>query len=298
MTGGTGLEAFGATGAGDGGTGIKVTGGAGGNGFGGTALEALGGNSSSADAGIALAGFGGENDNGNGGTGLYAEGGIGKGIGNFGGFGLFVTAGFGTDGADEGLAAFLQGDVEVFAGSLSVKGNFSATGTKMFKIDHPLDPENKYLNHAAIESSEVLNVYSGNITTDQNGDAIVTLPDWFEALNKDFRYQLTVVGTFAQAIVADEIRSNRFAIKTNAPKVKVSWQVTGVRNDRGMRKQPFKVEEIKAERERGHYLQPEAFDQTEEMSIQWARYPERMQQIKQRRIKTEQTQLEKQPNRR
>src|ERR1035441_2021073 len=41
-------------------------------------------------------------------------------------------------------------------------GNFSVAQTKNFRIDHPLDPTNKYLYHASIESSEVLNQYSGN----------------------------------------------------------------------------------------------------------------------------------------
>src|SRR5205085_12400073 len=101
-------------------------------------------------------------------------------------------------------------------------GSLSVSGTKNFKIDHPLDPENKYLYHAAIESSEVLNIYSGNVTTDENGDATVFLPEWFEALNRDFRYQLTVIGSFNQAMVASKIKDNTFTIKTNGAKVEVS----------------------------------------------------------------------------
>jgi hypothetical protein len=158
-------------------------------------------------------------------------------------------------------------------------------GTKDFMIDHPLDPENKYLFHASIESSEVLNIYSGNVVTDANGDAVVTLPDWFEVLNKDLRYQLTVIGTFAQAMVAGEVKDHRFAIKTSAPGVKVSWQVTGVRSDAMMRKHPFKVEEDKPGFERGTYLAPEAFGQPEEKGSEWARHPDLMLQIKEEREK-------------
>jgi hypothetical protein len=155
----------------------------------------------------------------------------------------------GSDFGTGALAGIFQGNVKIEprisqAGDLTVSGKLQVTsGMKMFHIDHPLDPENKYLNHAAIESSEVLNVYSGNITTDVRGDAVVQLPGWFEALNKDFRYQLTVVGTFARAIVAEEIKSNRFVIQTDAPNVKVSWQVTGVRSDPTARKFKFEVEE-------------------------------------------------------
>jgi hypothetical protein len=79
-----------------------------------------------------------------------------------------------------------------------------------FRIDHPGDPENKYLTHSYVESDDRLNVYSGNVTTDANGDTTVGLPDYFEALNQDFRYQLTVIGQFAQSMVAEEIRNNRF----------------------------------------------------------------------------------------
>jgi hypothetical protein len=174
-----------------------------------------------------------------------------------------------------------HGFAGVFFGEVEVQGNFNVTvGTKNFKIDHPLDPANKYLYHAAIESSEVLNVYSGNTVTDAAGEATIALPDWFESINTDLRYQLTVIGTFAQAIVADEVRNNHFAIRTSAPNVKVSWQVTGVRSDAAMKKHPFKVVEAKPDRERGHYLVPEAFEQPEEKNIQWARYPAPMKQMK------------------
>jgi hypothetical protein len=183
------------------------------------------------------------------------------------------------------------------AGDLVVAGKLQVTsGMKMFHIDHPLDPENKYLNHAAIESSEVLNVYSGNIITDSNGDAVVTLPDWFEALNSDFRYQLTVVGTFAQAIIAEKIKGNRFAIKTNGANVEVSWQVTGVRSDPTARKFKFEIEEEKRKDERGFYLNPDAFGQPEEKSIQWARAPEALKRLKQQLIEAEQMRKQAKPN--
>ena len=51
-----------------------------------------------------------------------------------------------------------------------------------------------------------MNIYNGNITTNETGEATVTLPDYFEALNIEFRYQLTVIGTFAQAIIAEKYK--------------------------------------------------------------------------------------------
>jgi len=100
-----------------------------------------------------------------------------------------------------------------------------------FIIDHPQDPYNKYLFHSFVESPDMKNIYDGNVVTDNLGNATVQLPDYFESLNIEFRYQLTVIGQFAQAIISEEISENTFKIKTDKPNVKVSWQVTGVRND-------------------------------------------------------------------
>jgi hypothetical protein len=111
----------------------------------------------------------------------------------------------------------------------------------------------------------------------------VQLPDWFEALNRDFRYQLTVLGTFAQAIVAEKIKNNQFTIKTSAPNVEVSWQVTGIRKDEYANKHRIAVEVDKPEVERGTYLHPESFNQPEEKGVLMVRYPQIMQQLKEMR---------------
>ena len=156
------------------------------------------------------------------------------------------------------------------------QGGTLSKGGGSFKIDHPLDPENKFLYHSFVESPDMKNIYDGTVTTDANGDAVVTLPDWFEALNRDFRYQLTVIGTFAQAMVAEEINANRFAIKTSLPGVKVSWQVTGIRQDAWANKNRIPVEQNKPDLERGYYLHPDAFGLPEERGLDWARDPEGM----------------------
>ena len=243
---GTGLSATGGfTDHGIGGEGVRASGANSSTGTGGDGVFANGGSTSSGNAGAGVRVIGGSAViEGNGGHGFVANGGSGRGSLNSAGHGIVARQGFGSDGAADGLAGLFNGDVEV-------SGNLNVTGTKNFKIDHPLDPENKYLIHAAIESSEVLNVYSGNVTTNHNGEAVVTLPEWFEALNRDLRYQLTVIGTFAQAIIAEKVKGNRFIIRTNAPDVEVSWQVTGVRSDASMKKHAFKAEQEKPSRERG-----------------------------------------------
>jgi hypothetical protein len=113
-----------------------------------------------------------------------------------------------------------------------------------------------------------------------HGDAIVELPDWFETLNRDFRYQLTVIGEFAQAIVSGKIANHRFAIKTDKPNVEVSWQVTGIRQDPWANAHRIPVEEIKPERERGLYLHPELYGAPIERGVVWARHPEMMRGLK------------------
>jgi len=160
---------------------------------------------------------------------------------NYGVFG--VASGSGTN-----YAGYFQGDVHV-TGTLTA-------GSKSFKIDHPLDPENKYLIHTSVESPDMMTVYNGNATTDANGRAWVELPAYFEALNRDYRYQLTVIGAFSQAIVAQKIKDNRFLIRTDKPKVEVSWQVTGIRQDPYANAHRSPVEQDKPKAQRGLYLHP------------------------------------------
>jgi hypothetical protein len=283
-SGGEGVEAHGGTSLlshAVGGTGVVAFGGNSSAGAGGVGVRALGGSGASGRGGDGVFAIGADSANDNGGVGVIAGGGISHGAGKTAGTGIFAVGGLGIDGAADG-------DAGVFIGNVTIVDDLNVTGTKNFKIDHPLDPENKYLYHAAIESSEVLNVYSGNVTTNEQGEAVVMLPDWFEALNKDLRYQLTVIGTFAQAIVAEKVKHNRFTIKTNAPNVEVSWQVTGVRSDAAMLKRPFKAEEEKPERERGTYLNPGAFNHPEERGLEWARHPEMMPRMKEAREQVKQ----------
>jgi len=145
-----------------------------------------------------------------------------------------------------------------FVGNVHVAGVLSKSSGS-FKIDHPLDPENKYLSHSFVESPDMMNIYNGNTVTDKEGNAIVKLPEYFEALNMEFRYQLTVIGEFAQAIISKKIEANTFKIKTDKPNIEVSWQVTGVRNDAFARKNRIPVEEDKEVENVGTYLNPEAF---------------------------------------
>jgi hypothetical protein len=151
-----------------------------------------------------------------------------------------------------------NGFAGLFVGRVRVTGALQKAGGG-FTVDHPTDPENKYLSHSFVESPEMLNVYSGTVTTNRDGVATVRLPAYCEALNRDFRYQLTVIGEFARAMVSKEINDNEFAIRTDPGSVKVCWQVTGVRKDAWAEANRIPVEETKPPAERGRYLHPELF---------------------------------------
>ena len=108
-----------------------------------------------------------------------------------------TDTGFGVVGACQSNSVGMAG---LFVGRVQVSGTFSAT-TKNFRIDHPLDRANKYLVHSSVESSERMYVYRGVVRTDSSGYATVIVPTWFDALNENIQYQLTVV---------DESDSNEF----------------------------------------------------------------------------------------
>ncbi|MFD9268806.1 hypothetical protein ACFWB1_36265 [Streptomyces goshikiensis] len=155
---------------------------------------------------------------------------------------------------------------------LDVNGNLTVTGSVIqgssgFMIDHPLDPANKYLSHSFVESPDMATFYGGVVETDGQGKATVALPEYFEALNRDFRYQLTPVGGLAQAAVIDEIKDNRFTLRTDRPGVKVSWQVTGVRQDAWAEAHRIANEQDKPESERSFYLHPGEHGQPESAAL-------------------------------
>ena len=173
------------------------------------------------------------------------------------GFGVYGTVSSGAaaiavyGGSASGFAGY-------FSGKVHVNGVLSKSGGS-FKIDHPLEPERKYLSHSFVESPDMMNIYNGNVVTDEDGLAWVELPEWFEALNRDFRYQLTVLGsgeTWAQARIYRKMEHSRFQIQTSVPRTEVSWQVTGVRQDAWANAHRIPVEEDKPASDQGTYLHP------------------------------------------
>ena len=161
-----------------------------------------------------------------------------------------------------------------YVGNVDITGTL-AKGGGSFKIDHPLDPANRYLQHSFVESPDMMNIYNGNVTLDDQGEAVVQLPDWFETLNMDFRYQLTPIGAPGPDLyIAEEIEDNHFKIAGGEPGIKVSWQVTGIRHDPYAEAHRIEVEMDKPENEKGKYLHPDLYGQPETMGVNYHLLPE------------------------
>jgi hypothetical protein len=179
----------------------------------------------------------------------------------------------------------------VLNGKVKITGNLEKAGGS-FKIDHPLDPANKYLCHSFVESPDMKNVYDGVVVLDNKGKAEIELPDWFGILNKDFRYQLTAIGAPGPNLyIAEEIskantkyssksssnknknNNSRFKIAGGTSGMKVSWQVTGIRKDPWANANRIQVEEDKPAKERGYYLHPDVYGQPEEKGISHLLFP-------------------------
>jgi hypothetical protein len=173
------------------------------------------------------------------------------------GAGLFGNAtGVGT----YGIYAYSENSDSLYVdGSAQVTGTLSKGGGS-FKIVHPLDPAGKYLYHSFVESPDMMNVYNGTVTLDGKGQATVELADFCEALNRDYRYQLTPIGSPAPELhISQEVRGGAFAIAGGKADQKVSWQVTGIRQDAWANANRIAVEVDKPAEDRGRYLHPELF---------------------------------------
>jgi hypothetical protein len=175
-----------------------------------------------------------------------------------GGTGVLGTAN-GT-GDSYGVLAYSENSYAlVVEGTSAFTGAMSKPGGS-FKIDHPVDPGSKYLYHSFVESPDMKNVYDGTVTLDAKGQATVELPDWFEALNRDFRYQLTaLLGAAPDLHVSALVADGKFSIAGGKAAQQVSWQVTGIRQDAWANANRIPVEVDKKAEDQDRYLHPELF---------------------------------------
>ncbi len=206
--------------------------------------------------GVGISGFGGAN-----GVGAFGTGTGNTGFGTVGtvtnGNGAIGVYGYADAGGPTRYGGFFDNDL-------------GSTGTKTFMIDHPLDPANKMLKHFSMESPEVLNVYRGNVIINNSGEATITLPAYFDAVNNNnYSYHLTPVGAPAQLYVKAEISNKEFTIAGGTPGMKVSWIVYAERNDPYMQQNPDErmSEILKTGSQAGKYLSPSLYGQPQSQGI-------------------------------
>jgi hypothetical protein len=179
----------------------------------------------------------------------------------------FLFRGVGVDASgDIGIRSTGRVAAAQFIGNVSISGTLSKGGGG-FTIDHPLEPERKYLSHSFVESPEMINLYAGTATTGADGLAWVELPDYFDALNRDVSYQLTAVGRPAQLTIAEEVSGNRFAIRSDPAEATVSWLVTGVRQDRWANANRIVPVVSKPDDTVDRYLHPDVYGVAEDRGI-------------------------------
>ncbi|MDQ3051870.1 MAG: hypothetical protein M3Q95_13355 [Bacteroidota bacterium] len=225
------------------------------------AVLGIGGNSgvqgqTTVASGIGASGFGGAN-----GDGIY-----GTATGNLG----FGVTGFVTSGTSAiGVYGYADASGPTRFGGF-FDNDLGSSGVKTFMIDHPLDPANKILKHFSMESPEVLNVYRGNVVLNSAGEAIVTLPDYFESINNtNYSYHITPIGAPAQLYVKQEIANKEFVIAGGTNGMKVSWIVYAERNDPYLQQNPDEREVIvnKTGTEAGKYVSPVLYGQPKESGL-------------------------------
>lgn len=149
-------------------------------------------------------------------------------------------------------------------------GSTAATGTKSFQIDHPLEPETKFLNHFSVESPEPYTIYRGTAQLDGRGAAEIELPAYFAEVNRDPTVTLTAVGAPMPGLhLATDVEGNRFAVAGGAPGMRIHWRVEATRNDRWMRAYgaAHPTEQEKDASTRGKFLNPELFGKPMDLRI-------------------------------
>lgn len=111
-----------------------------------------------------------------------------------------------------------------------VQGNLGCSGTKPFKIVHPLD-DTKALVHAATESPVAGLEYWGEDVIGEEGTTVVSLPDYFEALAAaDWRGVFITPYGEPTPIAGSKIVDGKFTV-TGTPGTEFSWLAKGRRGD-------------------------------------------------------------------
>jgi len=139
--------------------------------------------------------------------------------------------GIGVDGVNQTLSS---GNVGIGTTNpsykLHVNGSFAAN-QKNFDIDHPTKPGYRLI-HSTLEGPEIAVFYRGEAKL-INGEAIVKLPDYFEALTRkeNRTVQLTAKGTEPYLLSAGEVSEGKFNVFGTKKDGEFYWEVKAIRAD-------------------------------------------------------------------
>jgi hypothetical protein len=153
--------------------------------------------------------------------------------------------------ASGGIARLWSGNDKV---TVTTGGTLTAA-TKNFRINHPLDPERRFLIHACLEGPENAVYYRG-LGRLEGGLARVELPDYFEALARPEGRTVILTSCCEEnesisVLAASGIVNGAFNVRAaddRNPRQRFYWEVKAVRAD----VEPLETDEQKAEdRSRG-----------------------------------------------
>lgn len=211
-------------------------------------------------SGYGVLGFGVVGVGGGGFNGLAGRSEDANGIGAYGnatgtdGAGVYGEASNGT-GAAGVIGKSTTGYAGWFEGNVNVTGSLT-TPAAFLQVDHPESPADRWYQQALVGAFERVTVLSGNAVSGANGRVVVRVPEIFGRTHTDVRYQVTPIGRAAQPFIAKELADGRFTIDAGAAGVRLSWQLTGVRDDAAARRGAFQVEADKRPHEQGRYADP------------------------------------------
>lgn len=140
-----------------------------------------------------------------------------------GGISVGATAAYMNAGGNEVKVSATNTQV---TGPMAVVGAFTAT-SKSFKIPHPLKADT-WLLHGVTESNEHGVEYRGDGVIDDNGSAVVTLPDYFEALTEPGATIFVIGNGFCAGW--SPIENNSLTV-AGEPGGSFSWLVKAARSD-------------------------------------------------------------------
>ncbi len=211
---------------------------------------------------------------GSGSYGVYGNGtynGVRGAGGEYGVYGYGDEIGVYGFGDDYGVYGYCP--ISGFAGYFNNNVHITGTLTKgagSFLIDHPLDPENKLLRHSFVESPENLLIYRGKVSLDENGEAIVEMPDYFIALTKEDEASIHLTPVGRPFLTGAEWNKGfrSFTVYGDADR-DVFWEVLVDRDDPVIKELGRPVVEEKGPDnkfcDRGELLYPTAYGYSESM---------------------------------